>query len=187
MSYKIKIKIKKQIAYLQHHRIYDQNVVVRKYWTKTKCWANSRLCIAVSDVKALFRSPTPFIFVDCNTLLALGLVPFPVSSLPWQVSHSSGISNILGSPKQSRLHLYSFTQWLLWASMQEHPWHTPGLSGFLSCRGRFCNPFNLSLIPKLPSSGACWGWNMSCVPSPSPTPVQLHLINLLFLIVSFIV
>jgi hypothetical protein len=61
------------------------------------------------------------------------------------------------------------------------------LVAFLSCRGRFCNPFNLSLIPKLPSSGACWGWNMSCVPSPSPTPVQLHLINLLFLIVSFIV
>jgi hypothetical protein len=31
-------------------------------------WANSKLCIytSVSDVKVLFRSPTPFIFVDCN-------------------------------------------------------------------------------------------------------------------------
>jgi hypothetical protein len=30
-------------------------------------------------------------------------------SSPWQVSHDSGISNILGSPMKSRLHLHSFT------------------------------------------------------------------------------
>jgi len=32
--------------------------------------------------------------VDCNTRLFLGLVPLPVSSSPWQVSHGSGIPNI---------------------------------------------------------------------------------------------
>ena len=78
--------------------------------SKTKNqFENSKLCISMSDVKMFFRSPTPFSFVDCNTLLSLGLVPLPVSSSPWQVSHGSGISNILGSPRQSRLHLHSFS------------------------------------------------------------------------------
>ena len=35
---------------------------------KSSC-ANSKLCISMSDVKMLFRSPTPFSFVDYNTLL----------------------------------------------------------------------------------------------------------------------
>ena len=56
----------------------------------------------MTDVKVLFRAPTPFSFVDCSTLLSLGLVPLPVSRHPpWQVSHVSGISNILDSPRQS--------------------------------------------------------------------------------------
>ena len=32
--------------------------------------ANSNLCISTPDVKGLFRSPTPFSFVDTNTLLS---------------------------------------------------------------------------------------------------------------------
>lgn len=32
-------------------------------------WANSKLLISASDVRADFRSPTPFSFVDCNILL----------------------------------------------------------------------------------------------------------------------
>ncbi|KAL6087733.1 hypothetical protein STEG23_010566, partial [Scotinomys teguina] len=32
----------------------------------------------------LGRSPTPFSFVDCNTLLSLGLAPIPVCSTPQQ-------------------------------------------------------------------------------------------------------
>ena len=73
--------------------------MVRKYWTKARLktsWANSKLCISMSDVKALFSSLIPFSFVDCNTLLSLGLVPLSVSSFPWQVSHNSGIYNIFG-------------------------------------------------------------------------------------------
>ena len=38
-----------------------------------------KLCISMSDVKELFRSPTPFSFVDYNTLLSLGLVSLLVS------------------------------------------------------------------------------------------------------------
>jgi hypothetical protein len=56
-----------------------------KYWTKARAktsWANSKLYISMSDVKALFISPTPFIFVDCNKLFSHGLVPLPVRSLP---------------------------------------------------------------------------------------------------------
>jgi hypothetical protein len=70
---------------------------VRKYWSKAQPNpANSKHCISISDVKMLFRSPTSFSFVDCNTLLSLELFPFPVSGSPQQVSHESGIFNILG-------------------------------------------------------------------------------------------
>ena len=67
--------------------------------------------IMMSDAKPLFRSPTPVGFVDGNILLSLGLVPHPILGFSWQISHGSGISSILGSPRQPRLHLQSFTQW----------------------------------------------------------------------------
>lgn len=44
---------------------------------------------------------------DCSTLLFLGLVPLLVYSSPWQVSHSVGIPNILGSSAQPGLHFHS--------------------------------------------------------------------------------
>lgn len=47
--------------------------IVRKYWIKTRMkpsWANSKFCISMFDVKQVFRSPIPFIFVDYNTLLS---------------------------------------------------------------------------------------------------------------------
>ena len=47
-------------------------------------------------VKALLGSSTSFIFINFNKLHSLGLVPPPVSTFPWQVSHGSRISNILG-------------------------------------------------------------------------------------------
>lgn len=115
---------------------------MRKYQTKAKLeigWANSELCISMSDVKVLFRSPTSFIFVECNTLLSLGLFLLPVSSSPWHVSHNSGISSILGSPRQSRFHFHSFTQWTLCALAS---------GTFLSHRGRSYNFFLLSLALK---------------------------------------
>jgi hypothetical protein len=71
--------------------------IVMKYWTKARLktsWANSKPCIAMTDVKMLFGSPTHFNFVGCNTILSFGLVPLPVSSFPWQESQNSGISNI---------------------------------------------------------------------------------------------
>jgi hypothetical protein len=74
--------------------------MARKDWTKARLktsGANSKLCVSMSDVKALFRSPTPFC-VDSNTLLSLGLVPLPVSSFSQQIFHDSGNSNILGPP-----------------------------------------------------------------------------------------
>ena len=60
-------------------------------------WANSAsLCL------------TPFSFVDCNTILSPGLVPLLFSSFSWQVSHSFGISKILGSSRQLQLHRLLF-------------------------------------------------------------------------------
>ena len=35
-------------------------------------------------VKVFFKSPTNFNFIDCNILLSLGLVPYPVSSSPYR-------------------------------------------------------------------------------------------------------
>jgi hypothetical protein len=44
-----------------------------------------KLFITVSDLNALFRSPTPFNFVDCNSLLSLGLFPLLTSSFPTDI------------------------------------------------------------------------------------------------------
>ena len=99
--------------------------IVRKYWTKAKLetsWADSKLRISMSDVKMLFKSPTLFSLVDHNTLLSLGLAPFPVSSSPWQGFYCSGISNTLGSPRQYKIQLHSFSQQpLYYAPIQGHP------------------------------------------------------------------
>lgn len=66
-------------------------------------------------------------------LLSLGLVPLPVSSFSWQVSSGSSVSKLLESPRQSRLHFHSFTQWLLWASLQGQPCHMPSLKLWGPC------------------------------------------------------
>lgn len=55
----------------------------------------------------LFRSPTPFSVVDCNTRLSLGLFLFLVLSSSWQGSHISGITNISGSLMKSGFTLQS--------------------------------------------------------------------------------
>jgi hypothetical protein len=88
----LKIKIKKQVTYFQHTMAQNRLCImrgrkgslVRKHWTKARPetrWASSRLCISRSDVKAAFRSPTPFSFVDCSTLVSLGLVVYEVCIL----------------------------------------------------------------------------------------------------------
>ena len=125
---------------------------MRKYWTKAKLktsWANSKLYISVPDVKMLFRSPRPFSFADCSTLLSCGLVPLPVSSSPWQVSHNSGISNILGFPRQSRLQLHSSGNGLS-DSPPFRDTHDTCLASAPFCkhRGKFHNPFMLFLTLK---------------------------------------
>lgn len=71
---------------------------MRKHWPKTRSTfskANYKFRITMCNVKTFFRSPNSFNFVSCNTLPFLGLVPHPVYSFPWQVSHDSEIFNIL--------------------------------------------------------------------------------------------
>jgi len=48
-------------------------------------------------VKAFFRSPASFIVVDFVDSV---LIPLSISSFPQQVSHGSGIANILVYPRQ---------------------------------------------------------------------------------------
>ena len=60
---------------IQYHSKHRERRIVRKYWTKARWktnWANSKLCISMSLVKMLFRSPTPFSFVYYNILFLLG-------------------------------------------------------------------------------------------------------------------
>ena len=76
-----------------------------------------------------FRSPTPLNFVDYNTLLFLELVPLPVNSFPQQVSHGSGLSNILEVSKTIQASS-SQLQWPLLVSMQGHTYQMLGLSNF---------------------------------------------------------
>lgn len=149
----------------------EERSVVMTYWTKARpktSRTNSEFCISMSDVKALFIFPTPFSFVDCSTLLSLVLVLYLLCSSSPQMSHTSIITNILESPRQFRLHLHIFTQWLLWASMQGHLWHTPGLVGVsLATEGNsttsFCIPDSKAktMWVKLPSSYPCWGWSLT--------------------------
>lgn len=79
----------------------------------------------MSNVKDIsnFMFSTIFSFVDCNILLSLCLVLYQVCSFPWQYPIS------LTSPTSltpSKLHLHSFRQQPLWASMQgTSPSHTP--------------------------------------------------------------
>ena len=99
--------------------------IMKTYWIKARLKtseAYSKLCISTSNVKALFRSPAPFSFVDYNIFLSLRLVLLAVSNFPLEVYYDSGISKSLKSPRKSRVHLHSITQRLLWASMQEHTW-----------------------------------------------------------------
>ena len=49
-------------------------------------WTNSKPCISISDVKAAFRSPPLFIFVDYNNVLSHRLVPLPARCCPQQIS-----------------------------------------------------------------------------------------------------
>ena len=95
---------------------------MRKYWTKARpktSWANSKLCISMSDVKMLFRSPTPFSFVDCNTLLPPGLIEYPV--LLSRCSKTLASPTSWRSPRQSRLHLHSFMKWFFRLSCKDIP------------------------------------------------------------------
>ena len=58
---------------------------------------------SVSTYMSDVRSQTPFIFITDNIFLFLfRLVRLPVNSFPPWISHDSGISNILGVPRQSR-------------------------------------------------------------------------------------
>lgn len=71
----------------------------------------------------------------------------------WHLQH-------LGVSRSSRLHFHSFTQWLLWASMQGHSPATHLASAtFLSCKRMFLNSKARTTWPKLPNLVACWAWN----------------------------
>ena len=102
----------------------------------------------MSDVKKLFRSPTPFSFVDCSTLLSLGLVPLPVSSSPQQVSHDSGISNISGLQGNPGFTFPASCNGLSRPLCRDIPNTHLTSATFLSCRGRFHMAFFLSLTLK---------------------------------------
>jgi hypothetical protein len=72
--------------------------------TKTQL-GNSTLCVSMFDITVFFKTPTPFSFVDCNTLPLSWAGSTPCSQLSLARD-----PEILDSPRQSRLHLHSFTE-----------------------------------------------------------------------------
>lgn len=64
-------------------------------------------------------------FIDCNTILSLGLYLNPCLHLSVAVSQDSGTFN-MHSPMQPRLHFCNIVQ----CSVEEYPWNTPCFSSF---------------------------------------------------------
>lgn len=102
---------------VQYHSKGRNGDIVRKYWIKT----------CVTPQQGLHKNPTTsslksgaeFVLFQLYDLQqTLSLDDSNVCSYFLQTSHGSGVFNILGSQKQSKLHLYSFIHWLLRASMQ---------------------------------------------------------------------
>lgn len=113
-------KSKRQLhTYFQSRIIYiisqrgKSVVTVRKHWTKLGLkfrMINNKWYSYRSDITGL-RSLFPSSFAAWNIQLSFWLVTLPVYSSPWQTSHSFGISTMLGSLSQPRIHLHSFIQW----------------------------------------------------------------------------
>lgn len=113
----IKSRLKKQVIYFQNtmaqNTYYHSEREEREYseeilnQSKTENQQGElQILHLMCEVQEIFRSLAAVSFGDCSTLLSLGLVPQPVGSSPCQVSHDSGISNILEFPTQSR---FTFT------------------------------------------------------------------------------
>lgn len=121
-------------------------VTVRKYWSKlgvkprmmnTKCYSSKS---GITGLRSLF-------FCLKHTSFFV-LVQLPVYSSPWQISHGSGICNMLGSLSQPRLHCHSFVQCPLKSSCLGF-WSNHALSGLRI----FPKPQQKNL--KLPQSCIC--------------------------------
>ena len=147
--------------------------MVKKHWTKARLktsWTNCKLCFSISYIKMLFRCPTTLSFVDGNIQLSLETLPLPVSSFSWQVSHCSGISNMLGFPRQSRFQLCNLTPPF------RHTLYTCLTSvGFVSHRSKFHSPHFCPYLPKphgqsfqvllLAGSGTCLPCSITSLPT----------------------
>lgn len=79
---------------------------------RTATEASSSMGLDGTDHPALL--PTTYTF-----LLGWFLIPFPVCNSPWQLSPDFGISNIMGSQPQPRLHYDSLMQRLLGDPLKE--------------------------------------------------------------------
>lgn len=117
--WKNKNKIRSHTSNIQWLRIYitvpkgKKGSIVGTYWTKARpklCPKKPIICIYMFDVKAPFRSSTPFSFVDRNTLLSAGLVPHSLLPVFGRYLTTLAIRIILGPPRQSGFYLQSFTQ-----------------------------------------------------------------------------
>lgn len=149
-----------------HHYKRDKRGTLKKSSTKARrktIRANMKFC-----VKILLKPQTPFRFVSCNILLSLVLVPHLVCSSGFREWHCH-----LQHLENSSTTQAGFTFKASWNSLSRPPCrHTTDTClakvAFCTCGGRFHNHFFYILAfkvrttwLKLPSSAACWGWNLS--------------------------
>lgn len=83
----------------------------------------------------------PFQFCSLKHTLFWGPFPLPLCSSVWQMSHRSGMPNILGSPTQSRLHFTVLQNGLSGPPWRDFPDTFPAAGALLNCGGRFHSPF----------------------------------------------
>lgn len=132
--------------------------MVRKFRIKTRqepIRANSKSCSFMSSVKG-HRWPYPSNLTACNISLSLSLAPLPAWNSPWLMSHSSGISNILGLSPQR------FMKWSCFAEgRQPHVAWPKQLSEALEEESRAFSLASFMHLKSAQCEGHCQAWRPS--------------------------
>lgn len=131
--------------------------IARTYWVKVRlksARAHLKSCSSLSDVEGLtwLHPSSPLCCLPHISLSLLGLPSIPLCSASWQMSHSSAISNILGSPVQLCFYFDSVIQLPpgLPAFIHKLLWRTwPGASDFLKEPRTSPWPFTLASFVSL--------------------------------------
>lgn len=129
----------------------------------------------MSDVKTLFTSANPFSFVDFITLISLGLIPSLLAAFLSRyltVITTPAFWGLQGNPGFFFTASYSGLSEPPVRAIPTHAWpqHLSLVAEEYSITSSILNSKAKTMSPMLPSSAACWRWNMtpcSIIASPA--------------------